>query len=98
MTFMSGAGSVARAAPKEKQMKRTIPLWLGLLAFALLPALAQKATPMGKIHGHVTSPAGISEVSGNIILSTDGGHNIKYTFPYPRPATMQGKRLPAPTW
>ena len=81
MTFMSGAGTVARAPPQDKQMKRTIPLWLGLLAFALLPALAQKATPMGKIHGHVTSPAGISEVSGNIILSTDGGHNIKYTFP-----------------
>jgi tetratricopeptide (TPR) repeat protein len=36
---------------------------------------------MGKIHGHVTNPAGVSEISGNIVLSTDGGHNTKYTFP-----------------
>jgi tetratricopeptide (TPR) repeat protein len=62
-------------------MKRTISLWLGLLALALLPALSQKSTPTGKIHGHVTNPVGAPEVSGNIILSTDGGHNTKYTFP-----------------
>jgi tetratricopeptide (TPR) repeat protein len=60
-------------------MKRTIPLWLGLLAFAFLPALAQK--PMGKIHGHVTNPAGTPEISGAVSLSTDGGHTLKYTFP-----------------
>jgi hypothetical protein len=49
------------------------------MAFALLPALAQK--PMGKIHGHVTNPAGSSEVSGTVSLSTDGGNSLKYTFP-----------------
>src|ERR1035438_6279267 len=44
-----------RAAPKEKNMKRNFSLWLGLLAFALLPALAQApAGTTGKIHGHVT--------------------------------------------
>ena len=60
-------------------MRRTIPLWLGLLAFALLPAVAQK--PTGKIHGHVTNPAGAAEATGNVSLTTDGGHTLKYTFP-----------------
>ena len=59
--FFELAGSLVRAAPKEKNMKRTISLWLGLLAFALLPALAQTPAPRGptgKIHGHVTNPTG----------------------------------------
>ena len=43
MTFLSARAVLVRAAPKEKKMKRTIPLWLGLLAFALLPVLAQNA-------------------------------------------------------
>ena len=60
-------------------MKRNLSLWLGLLAFALLPALAQK--PMGKIHGHVTNPAGTAEVSGTVSLSNDGGNSLKYNFP-----------------
>jgi tetratricopeptide (TPR) repeat protein len=34
-------GSLARVAPKEINMKRSISLWLGMLAFALLPALTQ---------------------------------------------------------
>ena len=67
-------------------MKRNISLWLGLLAFALLPALAQTpaaapAGPMGKIHGHVTNPTGATQATGNVSLSTDGGHTSKYTFP-----------------
>ena len=46
-------------------MKRTISLWLGLLAFSLLPALAQTPTaPTGKIHGHVTNPVGTVTTSG----------------------------------
>ncbi len=60
-------------------MKRNLSLWLGLLAFALLPALAEK--PMGKIHGHVTNPAGSSEVSGTVSLSNDGGSSLKFNFP-----------------
>jgi tetratricopeptide (TPR) repeat protein len=65
-------------------MKRTIPLWLGVLAFALLPAFAQQ-TPVenntGKIHGHVTNPTGASTTNGAVSLSTDGGHSSKFTFP-----------------
>ncbi len=61
-------------------MKRTISLWLGLLAFALLPALAQPTEPTGKIHGHVTNPTGVSTSRGSVSLSTDGGHTSKYTF------------------
>src|SRR4051812_31586734 len=64
-------------------MKRTISLWLGLLAFAAVPVLAQAppaAAPTGKIHGHVTNPTGASQGSGTISLSTDGGRTSKYTF------------------
>jgi tetratricopeptide (TPR) repeat protein len=70
-------------------MKRTISLWLGLpavaalLAFAVLPVLAQTpapAAPKGKIHGHVTNPTGIPAPGGTVSLSTDGGPTSKYTF------------------
>jgi tetratricopeptide (TPR) repeat protein len=60
-------------------MKRTISIWLGLLAFALMPAMAQAPTT-GKIHGHVTNPTGASVTSGTVSLSTDGGHSLKFTF------------------
>ncbi|MGA3371958.1 MAG: carboxypeptidase-like regulatory domain-containing protein [Terracidiphilus sp.] len=76
-------------------MKRTIPLWLGLLAFALLPALAQK--PTGKIHGHVTNPAGTAQDTGNVSLSTDGGHTLKYTFPVSATGDYAGE-APAGTY
>jgi tetratricopeptide (TPR) repeat protein len=49
-------------------MKRTISLWLGLLAFALVPALAQQTAPTGKIHGHVTNPTGASQTGGTVTL------------------------------
>jgi tetratricopeptide (TPR) repeat protein len=54
-------------------MKRTIPLWLGLLAFALLPAFAQTtpAAPKGstgKIHGHITNPTGAPQTGGTVTL------------------------------
>jgi hypothetical protein len=62
-------------------MKRTISLWLGLLAFALLPAVAQQPEgPTGKVHGHVTNPTGVSTSKGSVSLSTDGGRTSKYTF------------------
>jgi tetratricopeptide (TPR) repeat protein len=52
-------------------MKRTISLWLGVLAMALLPALAQQpaATPEGakvKVHGHITNPTGAPQAGGNV--------------------------------
>ena len=59
-------------------MKRNLSLWLGLLAFALMPALAQ--APTGKIHGHVTNPTGAAVNGGSVSLSTDGGHSAKFTF------------------
>jgi tetratricopeptide (TPR) repeat protein len=52
-------------------MKRNLSLWLGLLAFALLPAIAQTpapAGPVGKIHGHVTNPTGASQAGGTVSL------------------------------
>lgn len=54
-------------------MKRTISLWLGLMAFALSPALAQSPAaptapkgPTGKVHGHVTNPTGASMAGGTV--------------------------------
>jgi tetratricopeptide (TPR) repeat protein len=56
-------------------MKRTISLLKGLLAFALLPALAQTPAPTGptgKIHGHVTNPTGASQTGGTVSLLSVG--------------------------
>jgi len=81
-------------------MKRTFSLstgllGMGMLAFALLPALAQTPAqtpaaapaqtptptgPTGKIHGHVTNPTGATQGAGSVSLSTDGGRTSKYTF------------------
>jgi tetratricopeptide (TPR) repeat protein len=48
-------------------MKRTLPLWLGLLAFAVVPALAQdQSVPTGKIHGQVINPTGAPQTSGTV--------------------------------
>jgi tetratricopeptide (TPR) repeat protein len=53
-------------------MKRTISLWLGLLAFALVPVLAQTPTApkgsTGKIHGHVINPTGAPQPGGTVTL------------------------------
>ncbi len=67
-------------------MKRTISLWLGLLAFALLPALAQtpastSSVPMGKIHGRVFGTQNNeAAASGTVTLSSESGHSKDYTF------------------
>jgi tetratricopeptide (TPR) repeat protein len=77
-------------------MKRTISLWLGLLAFALLPAFAQQTPtgPTGKIHGHVTNPTGASQTVGSVSLSNDGGHTSKYTFPVSSSGDYSGEAAP----
>jgi tetratricopeptide (TPR) repeat protein len=62
-------------------MKRTLSLWtllMGLLAYALLPALAQQTT--GRVHGRVTNPVGLPQSGGTVSLSTNGGWNSQFTF------------------
>jgi tetratricopeptide (TPR) repeat protein len=50
-------------------MKRTITLWLSLVAIALVPVLAQgSAKPTGKIHGTVTNPTGAPQQGGVVAL------------------------------
>jgi len=83
-------------------MKRTIPLWLGLMAFALLPAFAQTTPaaptapkgPTGNIHGHITGPEGAPRTSGSVSLSNDEGHSNKFTFPVSSTGDYQGTASP----
>jgi len=75
-------------------MKRNLSLWLGLLAFAIAPALAQTAGPVGKIHGHVTNPTGFSAGSGTISLSSDEGKSAKYTFQVSANGDYAGEAAP----
>lgn len=80
-------------------MKRNLSLWLGLLAFAVSPVLAQtpSLTPTGstgKIHGHVTNPTGVSASSGSVSLSTDSGKSSKYTFPLAANGDYSGEATP----
>jgi tetratricopeptide (TPR) repeat protein len=90
--FFEHAGANVPAAPKEKNMKRNLSLWLGLLAFALMPALAQ--TPTGKIHGHVTNPTGVSVNAGTVSLSVDGGKTSKVTFQIDANGDYKGEAPP----
>jgi tetratricopeptide (TPR) repeat protein len=76
-------------------MKRAISLWLGLLAFAILPVLAQTPAPTGKIHGHVTNPTGLPASNGTVSLSTDGGHTSKYTFQVSSTGDFSGEAAPS---
>jgi tetratricopeptide (TPR) repeat protein len=93
--FIEPADGLVRAAPKEKKMKRTISLWLGLLAFALLPALAQTSTkPMGKIHGRVINPTGLPTTAGTVSLSTDFGKTAKFSFPVSSTGDYAGEAAP----
>ncbi len=52
-------------------MKRNLTLLLGVLTFALVPALAQQpaapaASVTAKVHGHITNPTGAPQGSGNV--------------------------------
>ena len=76
-------------------MKRTLSLSIGLLAFAVLPALAQTPAPnTGKIHGHVTNPSGAPQSVGSVSLSTDDGRSSKYTFPVDANGDYKGDANP----
>jgi tetratricopeptide (TPR) repeat protein len=77
-------GSELPAAFKEKNMKRTIALCLGVLGLALLPALAQTpapATKTGKVHGHVTNPAGAAQVGGSVTFTGGSLSGAAAKFP-----------------
>jgi len=104
--FIEPAGCFVPAAPKEKNMKRTLAFWLpavaGLLAFALLPALAQTPTDAsastGKIYGTVTGEHNHSLASsGTVDLSAIGGKKGDYKFKISKTGTYSGE-LPAGTY
>jgi len=87
------------AAPKEKKMKRNLSIGLGLLAVALLPAMAQTPAPAlkgptGKIHGHVNGPEGAPRTSGTVSLSSDNGHSSKFSFPVSASGDYAGDATP----
>jgi tetratricopeptide (TPR) repeat protein len=76
-------------------MKRNLSLWLGVLAFALLPAISQTpAGPIGKVHGHVTNPTGEPQGGGSVSLSTDAGATLKYTYPVGADGNYAGEAAP----
>jgi tetratricopeptide (TPR) repeat protein len=86
---------MVRATTKEKKMKRNISICLGLLALALLPAMAQTpSAPTGKIHGRVINPTGEPQGNGSVGLSTDGGTTLKFTFPVGTDGTYSGQAAP----
>ena len=53
-------------------MNRAASIWMGLLAIALLPVLAQTQESRGRIHGHVTNPTGASQSGGTVTLVAPG--------------------------
>lgn len=78
-------------------MKRTISLWLGLLAFAMVPAFAQAPPPTtGKIHGKVINPVGTPQGTGTVSLATGPGED-KATFPLDANGEYHGE-APAGTY
>jgi tetratricopeptide (TPR) repeat protein len=91
------------AALKEKNMKRSLSIWLalpalaGLMVFALPSAAAQApaaGTNTGKVHGHVTNPTGEPQTAGSVSLSPDGGHTLKFTFPVDSNGDFKGEAAP----
>lgn len=78
-------------------MKRNLTLWLGLLAFALLPVFAQTPAPKGptgKIHGNVIGPEGALRTAGTVSLSTNGGKDAKFSFPVSASGSFSGEAAP----
>ena len=79
-------------------MKRTLSIWLGLaaaalLALALAPGHAQQAPAAntGKIHGRVINPTGQPQGGGSVSLSTDGGLTLKFSFPVDESGNYTGE-------
>ncbi len=79
-------------------MKRTLSIWLSLMALAVAPVFAQVAPaasdkPMGKIHGKVTNPVGVAQINGSVSLSTGPGDD-KATFPVDANGEYSGEAPP----
>jgi tetratricopeptide (TPR) repeat protein len=81
-------------------MKRTLSLWLGVLALAATPVLAAaQAAPApttGKIHGHVIGPEGNPRNNGTVSLATGPGED-KATFQVDAQGAYSGE-APAGTY
>ena len=86
-------------------MKRTLLLWLGIVAamgmLAFTPVSTQAQAPAaaatGKIHGRVINPTGQPQGGGTVSLSTDGGVTLKFTFPVSDTGDFTGE-APAGTY
>lgn len=78
-------------------MKKTLFLWLGLLAFTFVPAWSQEpaAAKMGKIQGKVTNPVGSPQSGGTISLNSNG--QDKATFNVDQDGNYSGE-APAGTY
>lgn len=81
-------------------MKRTLSLWLGVLALAASPVLAAaQAAPApttGKIHGHVIGPEGNPRTNGTVSLASGPGAD-KASFPVDTQGAYSGE-APAGTY
>jgi tetratricopeptide (TPR) repeat protein len=82
-------------------MKRTLSICLGLLAFSLLPLMAQQAPApaapveaVGKVQGQVINPTGNPQGGGTVSLSADGGATDKFSFPVAKDGTFGGDAAP----
>ena len=50
---------------------------------------------MGRIHGRVINPTGVSQSGGTVSLSTDGGASLSYNFPVSAAGEYSGQVAPA---
>ena len=83
-------------------MKRTFSICLGVLAFSILPLMAQQAPApaapaaeaVGKVQGQVINPTGNPQGGGTVSLSTDGGTTDKFAFPVAKDGTFGGDAAP----
>ncbi|MBS1803583.1 MAG: tetratricopeptide repeat protein [Acidobacteria bacterium] len=87
-------------------MKRTFSLWIGLLALAAMPALAQAPAPAagqeaaapaagqptGKIHGKITNPTGAPQTGGTVGLNQ--GQKEIASFPVDANGDYSGSAAP----
>jgi tetratricopeptide (TPR) repeat protein len=87
-------------------MKRTFSLWIGLLALAAMPVLAQAPAPAagqdaaapaagqptGKVHGKITNPTGAPQTGGTVSLHQ--GQKEIVSFPVDANGDYSGSAAP----